>query len=214
MITELTGLTNEDLKHSDKFEKVFNNFWKWCCSQKKFKKEQILFITYGNFDKELFLAESKRHPKDNRLKYITKNIIDIQYILMMSMYGENNTCLSLLNATKYFCNDDTLTQDHNSLNDAKLLKKLYNNIGEPNIDNIIEAEKKAYVRKVRKLYGNQMLTNDSLTKFLKTKESLSSLTFDEIAKYVDKKPIEMAIRNDYWLLSEAEYLDCIFDNKL
>ena len=58
-------------------------------------------------------------------------------ILMMSMYGENNTCLSLLNATKYFCNDDTLTQDHNSLNDAKLLKKLYNNIGEPNINNII-----------------------------------------------------------------------------
>ena len=33
-----------------------------------------------------------------------------------------------------------------------MLKLLYENIGEPNIDNLIKAEKKKYVKYIKKLY--------------------------------------------------------------
>lgn len=183
-------------------------------SQKENHYEKVYFFTYGSFDKELFLSEFKRRPDDKRLKFICNNIVDIQSILMMSLQGDVKDFLSLLNATKLFTNRDDLEQDHNSLNDAKLLKLLYKNIGQPNIDNLIMAEKKRYVRQVKKLYGTKQLKNKSLRVYLKKRETLENLTFDEIKEFEDSKTlkeIEKVVKKNYWLLSEEYYYDSIFD---
>ena len=96
LITDLTNITNEDLKKAKKFYEVFDEFWDWCCSQKTTKNEKIIFFVYGNFDGELIKAEYLRRPKDKRLFYIYSNIIDVQYYLMMSVFGSISYSLSLL----------------------------------------------------------------------------------------------------------------------
>lgn len=183
-------------------------------SQKENSYEQIYFFTYGSFDKELFLAESKRRPDDKRISFICNNIIDIQNILMMSLQGDVKNFLSLLNATKLFTKNEDLEQDHNSLNDAKLLKLLYKNIGQPNIDNLIKAEQNKYVRQIKKLFGTKQLKNRPLRVYLKKRENLENLTFDEIKEFEDLKTfkeIEKVVKRNYWLLSEEYYYDSILD---
>ena len=208
LIEEITGLKNEDFKNVDKFEKVFDRFWNWCIKQRKNKKETILFYTYGTFDKDLFEAEHNRRPKDGRITYICNHIVDFQNILMMNMYGDVHDCLSLLNATKLFTNNDSLTQDHNALNDAKLLKTLYKNIGQPNINNLLLAEQNKRLKKIKKMFKNHNLNNPRLDDYLKHKESLDNLTFDEIEKFEDNSIFRMIEKNatyNYWLLSEKKY---------
>lgn len=209
LITDLTGITNNDLKKAHKFCEVFDEFWDWCCKQKTSKKEKVMFFVYGNFDRELIKAEYTRRPKDKRLFYIYNNIIDVQYHLMMSMYGTIAYSLSLLKATKQLTRNDSLEQDHNSLNDAKLLKLLYENIGNPNIENIIHAEKENCVRNIKKNYGKKSLKNKDLLNYLRQKENLSSLTFEEVIDYIDLTQIEDDIKKDCWVLSGQEYEDSI-----
>ena len=43
-----------------------------------------------------------------------------------------------------------------------------------------------------------------LIRYLQTKENLSTLTFEEISKYIDVNSIKENIKKDYWILSGQE----------
>lgn len=201
LITNLTGISNNDLKNQSKFYKVFDSFWKWCCGQKKNKQEDIMFIVYGNFDGELIKAEYLRRPDDKRLFYMMNNIVDYQYYLMMHLYGSISTSLSLLNASKLLTKNDSLEQDHNALNDAILLKLLYDSVGVPNIENLITAEKENYVRNIKKMFAKKQIRNNNLNCYLTNKETLTGLNFDEIKDYIDLNFIRKSVYEDYKILS-------------
>lgn len=195
-ITNLTGLNNIDLNQSLDFSKVFDIFWNWI--EKIKKEENIKFYTFGDFDIVLLKKAYTRNNKDKRLKYILNHIINIQPIIMRNLKHTNNQ-LSLLNTVKLITNNQNIKQTHNSLEDAKLLKNILDNI-EPNLENIKEYYKYITIKQIKKDYINGNIKNVKLNKYLRKRGNLDNLIFDEIKLFINISPIIDNIKKDYKII--------------
>lgn len=127
-VKELTGITQEEIKNAPTPDEVFKDFFSWL--ETTSKGEKVSFICYGNNDtnfaiktlqnvKKSFLAECA-------LSLISTNTIDYSnYIKTFFGLSQN---ISLLKIAQFFSPNKELVQTHNALDDAIMLKFVYDNV--------------------------------------------------------------------------------------
>ncbi len=126
-ITELTGITNEMLEEAPSAEQVFSNFFDWCA---EIEDDLPIFYCYGNSD--IYFVRKNFNKSGN---FKAKNILGYLY---SDLYDYESTvrkhfgliqAVSLIKVVNYYKQED-LTQSHNALADAKMLKFVYDQIQE------------------------------------------------------------------------------------
>lgn len=122
-ITELTGITKEMCKEAPTYEEIFESFFDWCFA---LGDPNLHFFCYGDCD-ELYIKDANDKVTDNiKAEFITR------YILQnITDYSDNVkkhlelVCRAKLIKVASFYEQKELTQQHNALEDAKLLKFVY-----------------------------------------------------------------------------------------
>ena len=127
-VTALTGITTKDLETAPDVDQVFDNFFFWLnnlCHGKK-----IDFICYGNCDSSFALNTLKNVKRSffaqSALSILSQNMID--YADYIKAYFGLNKYISLVKVYQYYKQDDTIIQTHNALEDAIMLKFVYDKI--------------------------------------------------------------------------------------
>ena len=126
-ITDLTGITKEDLEQAPDTNQVFNMFYQWWCNN--WGDETPEFICYGNCDKGFVRAT---------LNYVT----DLKAIMILSLihthivdYGPTvakhfgRSAVGLKRVYNLIKNEDEM-QKHDALEDAEMLKFILENLDE------------------------------------------------------------------------------------
>ena len=129
-ITELTGITNEMLAEAPSAEEVFSNFFDWCAET----NDLPLFYCYGHSDiyfvKKNF-NRSRSFKAKSILGYLFSDLCDYE-INVRKHFGLIQAA-SLINVVNYY-NKEELTQTHNALADAKMLKFVYEKVQESDVE--------------------------------------------------------------------------------
>lgn len=127
-VSSLTGLNQDDIKLAPKPDVVFTAFYQWIVKTNPTNRP-IQFICYGNADTG-FAINTLKHIT---LSYQAQCILSI-IALSLTDYSETvktafglTKHISLLKVAQYFSNVE-LIQNHNALDDAKLLKFVYDNV--------------------------------------------------------------------------------------
>lgn len=133
-IVELTGITREMLKEAQTPDVVFNNFHQWC--QRVANNTRNIYYVYGNCD-TTFCYTTRRKMKDEKSKSYLKNIIYRTVDFCELINQRYNLPASIgLNRLYNFCSGQDYVQTHNALDDAKMLKYVYNHIFEHSAEEI------------------------------------------------------------------------------
>jgi DNA polymerase III epsilon subunit-like protein len=124
----LTGLTQEEIKNAPTPDVVFYNFFLWL--YKTADGGKVNFICYGNNDTN-FAIKTLQNVKDAffaqcALSVISTNTID--YADYVKTYFGLSQNIGLLKIAQFFSPDKELVQTHNALDDALMLKFVYDNI--------------------------------------------------------------------------------------
>ena len=158
-IEELTGISQEDIDQAPDSCDVFGRFYDWC------EKGEDLpeFICYGDGDYEFIdntLADARSFKESAMLSDIYMNMIDCSKDIMDFFYV--NKTISLEKLGKHFV-PDMEDQNHNALDDAKLLKVVYEKMqsGSRDINEFKEYmnsnRQPLFARKVLRLNGSEIL---------------------------------------------------------
>ena len=158
-IEQLTGISQEDVDEAPSSSKVFSDLYDWVMKEDSYPE----FINYGDSDAEFvyntFLcAESFKEAA--MLSFLYLNMYDCSDELKRFFYV--NKTISLEKLGKYF-DKDMEEQNHNALDDAKLLKMVYDKMktGDRNFDAFLEyVDPEKYpdeVKKVLRMNGTQIL---------------------------------------------------------
>lgn len=186
-VSNLTNIKKENLENAPKADKVFDYFYNWLVLNNK-DGDRIQFICYGNSDltfanntlktiKNSFFAQSA-------LSLIINNIVD--YAEYIKAYFGLSKHVSLIKVAQYYSNEQ-LTQDHNALNDAKLLKFVYENIQKG--EKLVENPFREYAQKIE-VYENENL----IETFYGMAEAIKWLkTIIQMPKGTQRKRIENKI---------------------
>ena len=130
-ITELTGITNEMLEEAPKPEAVFNSFFDWC---DEFEDDLPVFYCYGNSDIN-FVKKNFNNSKSFRAKsilgYIYSGLHD--YEPTVRKHFGLIQAVSLVKVTNYYKGEE-IVQQHNALEDAKMLMFVNEQVGQHSID--------------------------------------------------------------------------------
>ncbi|MBQ6478515.1 MAG: 3'-5' exoribonuclease [Erysipelotrichaceae bacterium] len=158
-IEELTGISQEDVNEAPSSKEVFESFYDWCS-----KNEEVPeFINYGSSDVDFVYStylNASSIKEASILSFLYMNMYDCSEDLKQFFYA--NKTISLEKLGKYF-NKDMDDQNHNALDDAKLLKMVYDKMktGDRNFDAFLEyVDPKKYpdeVRKVLRLKNNEVV---------------------------------------------------------
>lgn len=122
-ITELTGITAEDLQNAPTVDEAFTVFYDWIDSS-----GEAEFYCYGRSDMD-FVTRTTRNASSDfakcALKLIRKNLIDFSETVKKHFLI--NKDISLKKVAEYY-RKEKITQSHNALEDALLLKEIYDNL--------------------------------------------------------------------------------------
>lgn len=132
-ITELTGITKEMLAHADTADKVFKNFYLW---RKRFSSTNNKYYVYGNCDTE-FCYKTLRKMEDVSAKQALVNIVHntVDFCAELNERYQLPACIGL-NKLYEMCIGASHEQTHNALDDAKMLKYVYENISNHSAEEI------------------------------------------------------------------------------
>lgn len=158
-IEEITGISQEEVDQAPSSKEVFEKLFDWCME----KEDMPEFVNYGDGDLDFvynnFLSATTL-KEAAMLSFLYMNMYDCSQELKDFFYV--NKTISLEKLGKYF--DHSMgEQNHNALDDAKLLKMVYDKMksGERNFDAFLEyVDPHRYpdqVRKVLRLNGNTVL---------------------------------------------------------
>lgn len=122
-ITELTGITAEDLQNAPTVDEAFSVFYDWLD-----KSGQVEFYCYGYSDKEFV-----RHTLRNAVSFyaqcglglIRSNLVDFAQTVKEHFLIDKD--IALIKIVEYYRKEE-VTQRHNALEDAHLLKEVYDNL--------------------------------------------------------------------------------------
>lgn len=123
------------LKEAQTPDVVFNNFHQWC--QKITNDTKNIYYVYGNCD-ATFCHITRRKMKDEKSKSYLKNIIyrTVDFCDVINQRYKLPASIGL-NRLYNFCSGQNYVQTHNALDDAKMLRYVYNHIFEHSADEII-----------------------------------------------------------------------------
>lgn len=158
-IEEITLISQKDVDEAPSSKEVFERFYDWCDIPDDYPE----FINYGSSDADFvynnFLkAESLKEA--SILSFLYLNMYDCSEDLKEFFYV--NKTISLEKLGKYF-DKDMGDQNHNALDDAKLLKMVHEKMktGDRNFDAFLEyVDPDRYpdqVRKVLRMIGTNVL---------------------------------------------------------
>ncbi len=158
-IEELTRISQQEIDEAPEQSEVFERFWDWCSMDEGLPE----FICYGDGDFSFVdnaLAEASTFREAAMLSYIYMNMFDCSKDIRDFFYV--NKTISLEKLGKHFFKDMD-DQNHNALDDAKLLRTVYGKMKSGSRD---FSDFKEYVdpdrypdmaRKVLRLNGDQVL---------------------------------------------------------
>ena len=123
LITKITGLTRDmftdDLKP---IEVVFPEFVKWCRSD--CQNDEIVFATYGGFDRTLLKHGVKRFPNIPEFAYVLERWYDIERLLN-KLAGFPPYRMASLSALYSLCCGAVPEDLHNPLCDSQMLREIH-----------------------------------------------------------------------------------------
>ena len=157
-IEELTGITQDDIDWAPSGKEVFSNFYDWLSND-----DQLEIMCYGSSDYDFTYnsMESATCLKESSiLSYLYLNMIDVSEEIKEHFYV--NKTISLEKLGKHY-NPTMEDQNHNALDDARLLKNVYENMKNSKKESYIFTEyldPRRYpdqARTVLRLNGNTIL---------------------------------------------------------
>lgn len=126
-ITELTHITQEEVNAAPSADEVFESLWEFCSHD----DEAPTFICYGDSDGTFAKATLDKmattFKAKSMLSYIYANIID--YCPLTRVHFGISSSVKLIKVANYYSGQE-YEQVHNALDDAKLLKYVYEQIQE------------------------------------------------------------------------------------
>lgn len=126
-ITELTHITQEEVDAAPSADEVFESLWEFCSHD----DEAPTFICYGDSDGTFAKATLDKmattFKAKSMLSYIYANIID--YCPLTRVHFGISSSVKLIKVANYYSGQE-YEQVHNALDDAKLLKYVYEQIQE------------------------------------------------------------------------------------
>lgn len=131
-ITDLTGITNEMLVDAALPNKVFSDLFDWC--MEKSPNEQNVFYCYGNTDVQFLKANIKRSTNFKAgamLSYIKSSLTD--YAPKVKVHYGLIKPINLGKIANYIRGNE-IKQNHNALDDARLLKYVFEEVESSPID--------------------------------------------------------------------------------
>ena len=147
-ITELTGITAEDLQNAPTVDEAFSVFYDWIDPL-----ESAEFYCYGYSDKE-FVVHTMRYTTSvfaNRaLTLVKKNLFDFSQTVKEHFFISKD--IALKKVVEYY-RKESVNQSHNALEDALLLKEVYDHLQDeaitecpfPNYQDTKNAQKEAEI---------------------------------------------------------------------
>ena len=128
-ITELTGITKEDLASAPGADEVFENFLDWVD-----KSEKAEFFCYGDND-EIFIRYTMRHitsfKAQTALSLIRANLNN--FAKKVKEHFLINQSIALIKIVSYYRKEEVV-QCHNSLDDARFLKEIAEHMEHETVD--------------------------------------------------------------------------------
>lgn len=131
-IIDLTGITNEMLVDAALPDKVFSDLFDWC--MEKSPNEQNIFYCYGNTDVQFLKANIKRSTNFKAgamLSYIKSSLTD--YAPKVKVHYGLIKPINLGKIANYIRGNE-IEQNHNALDDARLLKYVFEEVESSPID--------------------------------------------------------------------------------
>jgi DNA polymerase III epsilon subunit-like protein len=123
-ITELTGLTQEMIDVAPSSDEVFTKFFDWCSENDSLPE----FYCYGNSDKDFVKSNFKKttcFKAGAILGCIYTSLIDYSSTVKAHFGLIQN--IALAKVVEYYRKEE-IVQAHNALDDAKMLKEVYDHV--------------------------------------------------------------------------------------
>lgn len=129
-IKELTHISQEEAEIAPSIEDVMSNFFTWLCDATKWDLSDVKFFVYGGSDRD-FVRASISFVSDiftlDRLQYIHDHIERVDKRIAKKFNREMIGLRSAYLTMRLFSNDP-VEQFHNALEDAEMLKYVWENI--------------------------------------------------------------------------------------
>lgn len=126
-ITELTGITKEDVSTAPSSDEVFTEFYDWIIPD----ESKVQFFCYGNADLGFIrknLNKATTVKAQMALSVLALHLID--YSKCVERHFGLIKAISLKKVLAYYRQVDEIEQNHNALEDALFLKEIYDRINE------------------------------------------------------------------------------------
>ena len=158
-IEEITHINQKDIDNARSIDEVFSDFYNWCYKNDDLPK----FICYGSSDIDFInntFYDASKLKSASILGYMYLNLYDCSDEIKEHFYV--NKTISLEKLANHYIGDD-IKQNHNALDDAKLLKTVYESILNTNNETglfteYIDSYKvPTSINKILRLNGNTIL---------------------------------------------------------
>lgn len=151
-VKKITHLTQEQIDNAEPIDVVLLNLFIWIKTTNKTNWNELEFYHYGTED--IKFIKSTLHNVSIPFNYEKFSALMTRcknYDKEVKKYFSSNQCVSLIAAANYFKTEPE-EQNHNALDDAKMLKFVFENIDgkEPNGPIDILLDNRLIVRKKRK----------------------------------------------------------------
>ena len=144
-ITDLTGITKEDMAQAPSADEAFNLFFDWIISNNN--NTRPYYYCYGDNDKN-FIESTVKYMKNTRAISFALSIMAsmIDYSSVVKKFFNSNSSIGL-NRIYSFLQEETEPQKHNSLEDAKMLQYVIKNFDKCCPDDITKLPASSHTHK-------------------------------------------------------------------
>ena len=155
-ITELTGITKEDVSTAPSSDEVFTKFYDWLIPD----ESKVQFFCYGNADLGFIrknLNKATTVKAQMALSVLALHLTD--YSKCVERHFGLIKAISLKKVLAYYRQVDEIEQNHNALEDALFLKEIYDRINDE--DDVVECPFPGYEKPLKPEVTPKLITNIS-----------------------------------------------------
>ena len=125
-IQELTGITQTEINLAPTPDEVFLHFFNWL-QETNPTGDKLQFICYGNLD-TVFASHTLKNIQHSYLAQAALSLIalhTLDYSVLVKNYFGLNKNIALVKVAQYLQPEKNILQTHNALDDAVMLKQVY-----------------------------------------------------------------------------------------